>query len=395
MISLILTATLIQWLIPIKLDLDTQARAEQLFKANEWCMHHWPTLDTDSPGGGNLFASEGAMEWKKIAIKNLGMNFIADLVCLETENQLFPFKGNLQLIGTFKNLRMLSIDFSRIAPPVPAQPECIHLAFLKNLKELRTLSLTCYQKDDLNALFKESQTDFPFLKMLVLHQCQNLKGDTIPGLFSCPNLLSLDLSGCDLKTIPVMTSQKPFKLRHLSLDCKTLDTNIWDYVANCPDLKELSVDYPDFTGKELAKISGLQKLTKLRIYPSNLTDQDLTQLVLFKKLKSLKIGGNKLSNQGSIHLAQQGDLEDLTLQGAGFTDESLMYLKKLKNLRRITLLSTGITAEGQEFLINHNKEVIINKGIDVDISYVDDFLDSTDFPPLFHFGCLYHSPANR
>ena len=148
MVPLILTTALIQWFIPIKLDLDNQARAEKVFRANDWSLYHWPLLDKDSSGGGQLFAVEGALAWKKMAINYLGMYFLADLVWLDTNNRSSTFKGDLQLAATFKNLRMLSIDFARIAPPEYAPSDCIHLAFLRSLKELRTLDLTCYQKID-------------------------------------------------------------------------------------------------------------------------------------------------------------------------------------------------------------------------------------------------------
>ena len=148
MVPLILTTALIQWFIPIKLDLDNQARAEKVFRANDWSLYHWPLLDKDSSGGGQLFAVEGALAWKKMAINYLGMYFLADLVWLGTDNLSSIFKGDLQLAATFKNLRMLSIDFARIAPPEYAPSDCIHLAFLRSLKELRTLDRTCYQKID-------------------------------------------------------------------------------------------------------------------------------------------------------------------------------------------------------------------------------------------------------
>ncbi len=388
MVPLFLTASLIQWFIPIKLELDKQAQAEQFFKGNGFSVHHWPSLDTDSPGGGSLMAADGVMAWKKTAINSFKMGFLSDVVCLEMDNPVPPFKGDLQLAAVFKNLRILTVDFSRTDLPRQSSNGDDGLGFIRKLKELRCLCLSNYSKEDIKNTFTDSKDDFSFLKILSIQQCPHFSGEAIPKIFSFRSMLSLDISGCDLRSIPEMDAREPFKMRHLELKCKKLDKNIWKYVANCPDLEDLTISNAEFSGKELEMLSGLKKLTKLKIYQSALTDQDLVYLVHFKKLEVLKFGGNNLTDQGVQHIVQLGELNNLKLAGEKISDACLTDLKKLVKLQTICLSETGITKQGESTLNKFRDGIKITK-INLDLVFFDDFLDQSDFPSLFHLGPLW------
>lgn len=199
------------------------------------------------------------------------------------------------------------------------------LAFLPDLKKLRVLNLadSAFSDESLPVLEKVS-----------------------------PQLVQLDLRGCQISDQATVVIARFTELRALRLNGKNGNTNISDdglkALAACKSLKVLALDDLTFVGTDgLAALTGLKELEELYVAGTIVDDDSCKLIAGFPQLKKLRLARNQVSDAGLETLSACSSLEELDLSEASLiTDAGMPHLAKLRELKKLNLWRVQITDEG-------------------------------------------------
>lgn len=118
------------------------------------------------------------------------------------------------------------------------------------------------------------------------------------------------------------------------------------------------------TDKDVALISGLQKVAQLNLAHTSVTDGGLKVLEGQTGLTHLHLELTKIGDAGLVHLKPLQALEYLNLYGTAVTDAGLGNLAGLTNLRNLYLWQTKVTPAGAKKLKESLPKADINMGWD-------------------------------
>lgn len=199
------------------------------------------------------------------------------------------------------------------------------LGFLPDLKSLRVLNLadSSFSDESLPVLEKVS-----------------------------PQLVQLDLRGCQISDKAAIIIARFTNLRALRLNGKNGQTNIGDEgvkaLASCKSLKVLALDDLTFVGTDgLAALTGLKDLEELYVAGTIVDDDSCKLIAGFPLLKKLRLARNQVSDSGLETLSVCLALEELDLsEDSLITDAGMVHLAKLRELKKLNLWRVQISDEG-------------------------------------------------
>ncbi|OAI50463.1 hypothetical protein AYO44_05550 [Planctomycetaceae bacterium SCGC AG-212-F19] len=155
-----------------------------------------------------------------------------------------------------------------------------------------------------------------------------------------------------------------------------------DWVTDIPELSELKIENPAWTGEGLGRLQAMTNLRQL-VLGSATTDAQLASIASLPGLRELVLDGTQVTDEGLAHLEGLCNLEYLGLAhtritDAGLahfkgltglkaswlerrkiTDAGLVHLRGLTNLARLQVKDTAVTGKGPADLREHIPGVIV------------------------------------
>jgi hypothetical protein len=161
------------------------------------------------------------------------------------------------------------------------------------------------------------------------------------------NLRELDLR---IKKISPEAMQTLGNLKHLEHLKLTSDGSgdflAGDFLERLPKLKTLEVDGLFVTAKDIAQISKLDSLEKLKIRHTNLISETLSHLAHLKKLHKLDLSHNELDDSSIKVIARQTRLTSVDISSnTKVTDANILQFLELPKLEYLRLDYTDVTNE--------------------------------------------------
>lgn len=186
--------------------------------------------------------------------------------------------------------------------------------------------------------------------MVSLREIQNLRCARVSvegfrHLTGLPALETLSVIG-----VRHMPRETPATLKSLSLDGCSYSS--LEYASKIRGLTELSVEH-NFTGSEMAHLSGFVDLTSLSLLTGSFSGADMVHLSGLVKLTSLDVESKsrQITDAGVASLGVLTNLRRLTMKGCPtVTDEGMEPLGGLTCLERLCLEDFSISDDGLERL---------------------------------------------
>ncbi|MBN9520082.1 hypothetical protein J0H58_16400 [bacterium] len=123
-----------------------------------------------------------------------------------------------------------------------------------------------------------------------------------------------------------------------------------DLLKRFPRVRGLGVGNVMLTGAVLDPLAECRELRSLSLSGSNLVDADLAVLTKLTKLEWLWLGGNKLTTDGLVHVAGLTELNSFDLKpgyfNPVFTDVTLAHLARLTKLKSLYIQGPDVTDAG-------------------------------------------------
>ncbi|MDB5281109.1 MAG: F-box/LRR-repeat protein 14 [Bacteroidota bacterium] len=265
---------------------------------------------------------------------------------------------NLELIGTFVNLKELSIHVSDIRDD--------GFAYLKNLKNLEKLVIAgnseilgwgiqyLPNKMGLKELdFREIATNTNGLPKadFVNEKGRNvlLPKETFEAVSAFGNLesLSFQINEIDKTAFGAIAQLKLPKLKSLSCGGTNIDDKCLAFLEHGSDLEDLSGFMTKV--KSLSYLSGHKKLSRLGLANTQVDDNAMKIIAGLENLKNLNISSTKVSDEGIALLTGLKKLTSLQLGSKQITEKSVEHLLKMKGLKELRLTkNTQISDKGKK-----------------------------------------------
>jgi internalin A len=229
-----------------------------------------------------------------------------------------------------------------------------HLAACKGLQELSVYGNIPLKISD-NAL--KSIAGLTELRSIGLGVSGGLLTDA--GGVNFSGLKNLTSLGCDASmgdaTLAALAGSK--NLRDLSVGPATTDAGLAK-IEGLTGLEALSIGVDSLvTDKGMASIAHLTNLKQLALEGARVTDAGLAQLVPLTELQYLWLSNTLIAGRGldPDKVSGMARLTVLKLQNTPVDDAGLANLSKLANLERLDLTNTKVTDKGLPYLASLSK----------------------------------------
>ena len=139
-----------------------------------------------------------------------------------------------------------------------------------------------------------------------------------------------------------------------SLQRLILSTNMDDtslvHLSGLTRLTELRLEGAGLNGSGLAHLVGLSRLRELHLDHNPVTDRALSALSKLKNLEVLELAGSRVTDAGLAQLAGLSHLHRLVLNDTDVGDAGMEYVGRLTELRELLLCGTKISNDGLPLL---------------------------------------------
>jgi hypothetical protein len=149
------------------------------------------------------------------------------------------------------------------------------------------------------------------------------------------------------------------ELTSVALHSDLLTDGVLAHLASARNLTELTLVYsPNFTGKDLGRMSWLPGLTNANFASSGISDKGLRALLAAKTLRKLNLSGGNMTatDAGLASIAGHPALSELSLEAyPGFSDKGFAALAKLRTLHVLHAAGTGFGNAAAAAFAGHRK----------------------------------------
>lgn len=158
---------------------------------------------------------------------------------------------------------------------------------------------------------------------------------------SMENLNSLDLSDATLDDGWLRYLEK-LPLEKLKMPGSSVSDKGANHLAKISTLQQLWIYDTNVSGKAIAILAPLKKLTLLHINGTKTYDADIEGLTAFPELESLDLGGTFITEKGCATIAKLDRVKSLQLNHVPLTNVALERLKQMKSLVLLRVMGCGI-----------------------------------------------------
>lgn len=165
---------------------------------------------------------------------------------------------------------------------------------------------------------------------------------------------------CNMKELSIISKFKNLKL--ISLQNSNIDNNIFFYVKNLKNLKNLYLSYNKLSNKNFILLSENKNLKRLSLNKTNINDKALRSISRLTKLKILSLKHTNITSKGGFYLEKLSDLILLDISYTNIDDYCLKNISKLTKIKDINLENTNITGKGLKYFskLKNLKKINLN-----------------------------------
>jgi internalin A len=261
---------------------------------------------------------------------------------------------SMRLMGTFKHLRVLHLDYRYEISPLGFEQ-------LKRFQDLTDLVLTGTEITDASL---RSISTLKQLTSLRLHGCRRITDAGLVELIKLQKLTNLDLGNCEgITDAGLVNVAKLENLTALSLGSQKVTAAGIKELIKLEKLTNLKLEncgqIDDQAAREVSQIRGLRSLD---LWKTQITDAGLHDIANLSGMTHLYLGGTRITDDGLAELQKMKQLQVLSLQGAQITDAGLNHLGQLERVEYLYLRETSITDAGLNALVqlNHLKRLSVS-----------------------------------
>ena len=271
-------------------------------------------------------------------------------------------EATFEIIGQMAGLERLDMERA------PATPESLaHLRQLKHLKFFYLFRATL--SDD----SMETLSTFPALEQIRCGQTR-VSDQGLAYLKNLGTLRAIDLSDCNRVSNAGLESLSGLpKLTFLKVWGPQVNDAGLEHVAKMKSLRVLGLNDTQVTDDGIAKLADL-KLTEVHLFRTGVGDSGVEVLANMPTLRTLNLRDTKISDEGVGYLTRLENLAKLDLSetnSPGVTDASQEHFAKMTALKQLNLWSTkvsddcvrGIVGLTNVTWLNLDKTAVTDEGI--------------------------------
>ena len=307
-------------------------------------------------------------EEKRINLRDPGSKEIEYIPLNGNENSL-ALRGQILEI---KRVRQIQQD-RRLKKLGLAQAHFPH-SMLGNLEgSLKVLRLTDtgISDDDMKFVGKNQNLERLFLN------ANPITNNGLSHIASIRSLRFLELGGTKCDATGLSKLRNLTNLKSLALNNnRFIDDKAAEVVSSMDGLEELNMTRTKVTGKGIAYLDRLEKLSKLSLGNLHLQDKDISSLKNFSNLTALYLGHNRIRSKGMKSLIPLKKLIRLTMDYNPIDDTAIDTILQMQSLQHLSLSSTKVTKSGlKKLTAMKSLKVLVVRQIDgLDEQFAHDFL---------------------
>lgn len=307
-------------------------------------------------------------EEKRINLRDPGSKEIEYIPLNGNENSM-ALRGQILEI---KRVRQIQQD-RRLKKLGLAQAHFPH-SMLGNLEgSLKVLRLTDtgISDDDMKFVGKNQNLERLFLN------ANPITNNGLSHIASIRSLRFLELGGTKCDATGLSKLRNLTNLKSLALNNnRFIDDKAAEVVSSMDGLEELNMTRTKVTGKGIAYLDRLEKLSKLSLGNLHLQDKDISSLKNFSNLTALYLGHNRIRSKGMKSLIPLKKLIRLTMDYNPIDDTAIDTILQMQSLQHLSLSSTKVTKSGlKKLTAMKSLKVLVVRQIDgLDEQFAHDFL---------------------